>query len=52
MVIGTESWLKVVVSNGEAFRFDFTTFRSDRSACGGGGGLSVLKVSLSVQFYG
>ena len=50
MVIGTESWLKVVVSNGEAFRFDFTTFRSDRSAREGGV-LSVLKVSSSVQCY-
>jgi hypothetical protein len=35
-VIGTESWLKEDISNAEIFRADFTTFRRDRPACGGG----------------
>jgi hypothetical protein len=35
VVIGTESWLKEDIRNAEVFRADFTTFRRDRSACGG-----------------
>jgi hypothetical protein len=36
VVIGTESWLKEDISDAEVFRADFTIFRRDRSACGGG----------------
>jgi hypothetical protein len=36
VVIGTESWLKEDIGNAEVFRADFTTFRRDRSALGGG----------------
>jgi hypothetical protein len=36
VVIGTESWLKEDINNAEVFRSDFTTFRRDRSARGGG----------------
>jgi len=36
VVIGKESWLKEDMSNAEAFRSDFTTFRKDRSAGDGG----------------
>ena len=37
VVIGTESWLKKDISNAEVFRADFTTYRRDRYARGGGG---------------
>ena len=36
VVAGTESWLKEDIGNAEVFRTDFTTFRRDRSARGGG----------------
>jgi hypothetical protein len=36
VVIGTESWFKEDINNAEVFRADFTNFRSDRSARGGG----------------
>jgi hypothetical protein len=36
VVIGMESWLKEDISNAEIFTADFTTFRRDRSARGGG----------------
>jgi hypothetical protein len=36
VVIGTESWLRKDIGNAEVFRADFTTFRRDRSARGGG----------------
>ena len=36
VVIGKESWLKEYIINAEVFRTDFTTFRRDRSARGGG----------------
>jgi hypothetical protein len=36
VVIGTESWLREDVGNAEVFRADFTTFRRDRPARGGG----------------
>jgi hypothetical protein len=35
-VIGTESWFKGDIGNAEELRADFTTFRRDRSARGGG----------------
>jgi hypothetical protein len=34
--MGTQSWLKEDISNAEIFRADFTTFRRDKSARGGG----------------
>jgi hypothetical protein len=36
VVIGTESWLKEDIGNAEVFRADFTVFRRDRPARGGG----------------
>ena len=36
VVIDMESWLKEDLGNADVFRADFTTFRRDRSACGGG----------------
>jgi hypothetical protein len=36
VIIGTKSWLKENISSAEVFRADFTTFRRDRSARGGG----------------
>jgi hypothetical protein len=36
IIIGTESWLREEVGNAEIFRTDFTTFRRDRHARGGG----------------
>ena len=35
-LIGTESWLREEISNAEIFRADYTTFRRDRHARGGG----------------
>ena len=42
VVTGTESWLKEDIS--KVFRADFTTFRRDRSARGGG-------VFIFVKYY-
>ena len=36
IIIGTESWLREEIGNTEIFRSDFTTFRRDRHARGGG----------------
>jgi hypothetical protein len=36
IIIGTESWLREEIGNTEIFRADFTTFRRDRHARGGG----------------
>jgi hypothetical protein len=36
VVIGTESWLREEISNADIFRADYTTFRRDRHARGGG----------------
>jgi hypothetical protein len=36
IIIGTESWLREEIGNTEIFRTDFTTFRRDRHARGGG----------------
>jgi len=53
IIIGTESWLREDIGNAELFRADYTTFRRDRQARGGGGGcLSVLKIILPAQSYG
>ena len=51
VIIGTESWLKDDINNAEVFRTDFTTYRRDRTARGGGF-LSVLKTSLLLRSYG
>lgn len=47
VVIGTESWLKGDIGNAEVFRSDFTTFRTDWPARGGGG-VSFVKTPLAV----
>ena len=56
VVIGMESWLKEDIGTAEVFRADFTTFRSVRSARGGGvgwvWGLSMLKISLPLRSFG
>ena len=36
IIIGTESWLREEIWNTEIFRADFTTFRRDKHALGGG----------------
>jgi hypothetical protein len=36
IIIGTESWLREEIGNTEIFRAEFTTFRRDRHARGGG----------------
>jgi hypothetical protein len=46
-----ESWLKEDLSSAEVFRADFTSFRRDRSACGGAVSIYV-KNSLPVRSYG
>jgi len=37
IIIGMGSWLREEIGNTEIFRADFTTFRRDRHARGGGG---------------
>jgi hypothetical protein len=44
--------LKEDISNAEAFRADFKSFRRDRSALVVVEFLSVLKMSLPLQIYG
>ena len=36
VVIGTESWIREEISNADIFRTDYTTFKRDRHARGGG----------------
>jgi hypothetical protein len=50
IIIGTESWFREEIGNTEIFRADFTTFRRDRHARGGG--VFVLKKILSAWSYG
>jgi len=50
IIIGTESWLREEIGNTEIFRTDFTTFRRDRHARGGG--VFVLKIILPARSYG
>jgi len=38
IIISTESWLREDIGNAELFRADYTTFRRDRQARGGGWG--------------
>ena len=49
VVIGTESWLKEDISNVEVSRSDFTTFRRDRSARGGGVFIYVKNITASTE---
>ena len=51
VVIGTESWLKQDISNAEDFRADFTTFRRDRSARGGGFFICVKNIIASTELW-
>jgi hypothetical protein len=43
-------WLREEIGNAKIFRADFTTFRRDRRATGGG--VFVLKIILLAQSYG
>jgi hypothetical protein len=49
IIIGTESWLREEMGNTEIFRMDFTTFRRDRHARGGG--VFMLKIILPAWSY-
>jgi len=49
VVTGTESWLKVDISNAEFLRADFTTFRKCRSARVGGVFISVKNIIASTK---
>jgi len=51
VVIGTKSWLKEDISNAEVFRADFTTFRRDRPARGGGGFICVKNIIASTGLW-
>jgi hypothetical protein len=51
VVIGMESWLKEDFNNAEIFRADFTTFRRDRSARGGGVFICVKNVIASKHLW-
>jgi len=48
-VIGMASWLKQGIRNAEVFRAYFTTFRSDRSARGGGVFICVKNIFASTE---
>jgi hypothetical protein len=50
IIIGMESWLRQEIGNTEIIRTDFTTFRRDRHARGGG--VFVLKIILPARSYG
>ena len=45
IIIGTESWLREETGNTDIFRTDFTTFRRDRHARGGGVFISVKNIT-------
>ena len=49
VVIGTESWLKEDITNFEIFRADFTTFRRDKFARGGGIFIFVKNIIASTE---
>ena len=51
VVIGTESWLKEDISNAEVFRANFTTFRRNRSARGGGVFICVKNTIASTELW-
>ena len=49
VITGTESWLKKDINNAEVFRADFTTFRRDRCARGGGVFICVKNIIASTE---
>jgi hypothetical protein len=51
IIIDTESWFREEIGNTEIFRTDFTTFRRDRHARGGGVFICV-KIILAARSYG
>jgi hypothetical protein len=51
VVIGKESWLKENINNAEVFRADFTTFRRDRSARGGGDFIGLKNFIASKELW-
>ena len=51
VVIGTESWPKEDISSAEVFRADFTTFRKDRSARGGGDFIGVKNFIAPTELW-
>jgi hypothetical protein len=51
VIIGTESWLKEDISNAEVFRADFTTYRRDRSARGGGVFICLKNIIASTKLW-
>ena len=51
VVIGTESWLKEDIKNAEVFRTDFTTYRRDRTARGGGVFICVKNIIASTELW-
>jgi hypothetical protein len=51
VIIGTESRPKGDISNAEVFRADFTTFRRDRSARGGGVFICVKNIIASTELW-
>jgi hypothetical protein len=51
VVIDTESWLKEDISNDDIFRADFTTFRRDRSTCGGGVSICVKNIFAFTELW-
>jgi hypothetical protein len=50
-LIGTESWLREEMSNAEIFRADYTTFRRDRHARGGGVFICVKNYIASAELW-
>jgi hypothetical protein len=51
VVIGTETWLKEDIRNAEFFRADFTTFRNDKSARGGGVFICFKNIIASTEVW-
>jgi len=51
VVIGTESWLKEDINNAEVFRADFTNYRRDRTARGGGVFICVKNSIASTELW-
>ena len=51
VVIGTELWLKEDINNAEVFMVDFTTYRKDRTARGGGVFICVKSIIASTELW-
>lgn len=51
IVIGTESWLSVDISNAEIFRGDYAVFRRDRGSRGGGVFICVKNCYKSLELW-